>query len=68
MCLLYYKTPAIILITIQMNFFQGYHDNHQLHHHSEFPYKRVGSILENKKFFELKSKEYRDGIKRKETR
>ena len=24
--------------------------------------------LENEKFFELKSKEYRDGIKRKETR
>ena len=25
-------------------------------------------ILENEKFFELKNKEYRDGIKRKETR
>ena len=25
-------------------------------------------LLENEKFFELKSKEYRDGIKRKETR
>ena len=25
-------------------------------------------ILENEKFFELKSREYRDGIKRKETR
>ena len=25
-------------------------------------------VLENEKFFELKSKEYRDGIKRKETR
>ena len=29
-------------------------------------YKR--NIIENKKFFELKSKGYRDGIKRKETR
>ena len=28
----------------------------------------VTIILENEKFFELKSKEYRDGIKRKETR
>ena len=25
-------------------------------------------VLENEKFFELKSKEYRNGIKRKETR
>ena len=25
-------------------------------------------LLENEKFFELKSREYRDGIKRKETR
>ena len=32
--------------------------------------RRASSIilLENEKFFELKSKEYRDGIKRKETR
>ena len=30
--------------------------------------KQQHNYLENKKFFELKSKEYRDGIKRKETR
>ena len=30
--------------------------------------KQVYIILENEKFFELKSKEYGDGIKRKETR
>ena len=29
---------------------------------------RIIYILENEKFFELKSREYRDGIKRKETR
>ena len=29
---------------------------------------KKGRRLENKKFFELKSNEYRDGIKRKETR
>ena len=31
-------------------------------------YSRSTVTLENEKFFELKSKEYRDGIKRKETR
>ena len=36
-----------------------------LHHLANIKTLRV---LENEKFFELKSREYRDGIKRKETR